>query len=297
MMRIENKPVKSILREYGVRLKKRLGQNVLHDEETLSKVVRAAQLNKDDLVIEVGAGVGILTQRLAHLAEKVVAIELDDRLCAILRERLAELNNVEIIQADILKVNLKNVLDPFRNSFLTGLEPLDIQSPTASIKVVANLPYYITTPIIMHLLKQKSIIQLLAIMVQKEVAERIVAEPGNKQYGALSIACQYHCEVELIAWVSKRAFFPEPKVDSALVRMIVWKGPRARVEDEDFFFSLVRASFGQRRKMLENALYANLGFGREKLRRHLKEAGIDGRRRAETLSIEEFARLSNTLAR
>ena len=287
-MRIENKQVRSVLRKYGVRLKKRLGQNFLLDEQTLNTVVRAAQLSKDELVIEVGAGIGILTQRLAHLAQKVVAIELDERLCAILRDRTAPLNNVEIIQADILKVNLKNVL-----------EPPDIQSGAVSIKVVANLPYYITTPTIMHLLKQKSIIRLLIIMVQKEVAERIVAKPGSRQYGALSIACQYHCKVKLISRVSKRVFFPEPKVDSALVRMTVWKGLRAEVEDEDFFFSLVRASFGQRRKMLENALLgdANLGFERERLRRWLKEAGIDRRRRAETLSIEEFARLSNTLAR
>ncbi len=274
---------RSILKEYGVRLKKRLGQNFLLDEETLTAIVRAARLSKDELVIEIGAGIGILTERLAHLAEKVVAIELDERLCAILRDRLVKLNNVEIIQADILKVDLE--------------KSLDIQSPSASIKVVANLPYYITTPTIMHLLKQKSIIGLLIIMVQKEVAERIAAKPGTRKYGALSIACQYHCEVELIGWVPKRAFFPEPKVDSALLRMMVLKGPRAMVEDEDFFFSLVRASFGQRRKTLENALLGdrNLGFGREKLRRWLKEAGIDGRRRAETLSIEEFARLSNAL--
>ncbi|MCK4262277.1 16S rRNA (adenine(1518)-N(6)/adenine(1519)-N(6))-dimethyltransferase, partial [bacterium] len=159
--------------------------------------------------------------------------------------------------------------------------------------------YYITTPTIMHLLKQKSLIRLLIIMIQKEVAERIVAKPGTKQYGALSIACQYHCEVELIAWVPKQVFFPQPKVDSALIRMTVWKGPRVKVEDEDFFFSLVRGSFGQRRKMLENALLGdnNLGFGKDKLHRLLKEAGIDGRRRAETLSIVEFARLSNTLSR
>lgn len=280
-----NKPVRRILREYGVRLKKRLGQNFLHDKETLSTIVKAAHLSKDDLVIEIGAGIGILTQRLAPLAEKVVAIELDNRLGAILRDRLANLNNVKVIQADILKVDVERVVD--------------IQSRAVAIKVVANLPYYITTPIIMHLLKQKSIIRLLVIMVQKEVAERIVAKPGTKQYGALSIACQYHCEVELIAGVPKRAFFPQPKVDSALIRMTVLKKPKVEVEDEDFFFSLVRGSFGQRRKMLENALLGsnNLGLGREKLRPLLKQAGIDGRRRAEALSIEEFAQLSNVLGR
>lgn len=283
MSRIENKQVRGILREYDVRLKKRLGQNFLLNEEVLSKIVRAARLSKDDLVVEIGAGIGILTRRLARLAQKVVAIELDERLYAILRDRLASLNNVEVIQADILKVDLERLL----------------QSPTVSIKIVANLPYYITTPTIMHLLKQKSIIGLLIIMVQKEVAERIVAKPGSKQYGALSIACQFHCEVELIGWVGKCAFFPEPGVDSALLRMMVLDGARAAVEDEDFFFSLVRASFGQRRKMLENALLnnANLGFERDRLRSWLKEAGIDRRRRAETLSIVEFARLSNTLSR
>lgn len=281
------KQIRKILREHGVWLKKGWGQNFLKDEEVLERIVQAAGLNKDDLVLEIGAGTGILTEKLAESAFGVIAIEFDERLCDILRERLANFDNVAIVQDDILKIDLREVLKVF------DFHP----STFNSVKVIGNLPYYITTPIIFHLLKQKSLLSLLIIMVQREVAERMAAAPGGKDYGVLTLACQYHAEVEVITRVGRESFFPPPEVDSALVRMRILKEPRVKVEDEKLFFSLIKASFGQRRKTLENALLSDryLGLKRKELRRTLGEAGIEGRRRGETLSLEEFARLSNIL--
>lgn len=282
-----SRQIGDILREHNVRLKKGRGQNFLKDEGVLEKIIRAAELNKNDLVLEIGAGTGILTEKLAKSAFKVIAVELDKGLCDILRERLANFDNVAIIQDDILKVNLGEALKSFH-----------FQSSTSNpIKAIGNLPYYLTTPIIFHLLKQKPWLSLLIIMVQREVAERLAAAPGGKDYGVLTLAGQYHAEVEVIAWVGRESFFPRPGVDSALVQLRLLKAPRVQVEDEELLFSLIKSSFGQRRKMLEKALLSNryLSLKREGLRRALGEAGIEGRRRGETLSLEEFARLSNIL--
>ena len=282
-----SRQIRNVLREHGIRLRKRWGQNFLKDEEVLKEIVRAAGLNKDDLVLEIGAGTGVLTEKLAESSFRVIAVELDEGLCGILRERLANFDNVTIVQDDILKVDLRGVLKTF------NLQP----STFNSIKAIGNLPYYLTTPIIFHLLKQKSLLSLLIIMVQREVAERLAAVPGGKDYGVLTLACQYHAEVEVIARVGRESFFPPPKVDSALVRLRILKEPRVKVEDKELLFSLIKSSFGQRRKTLENALLSGryLSLKRKELRQAFEEAEIEGKRRGETLSLEEFARLSNIL--
>ncbi len=280
--------IRRILREHGVRPRKRWGQSFLQDEEVLGRIVRAADLNKDDLVLEIGAGTGVLTEKLGQSASRVMAVELDERLCDILRERLASFDNVAIIRDDILKVNLKDLVKTFNFQLSTF----------NSLKVIGNLPYYITTPVIFHLLKQKSLFTLFVIMVQREVAERLAASPGGKDYGILTLACQYHAEVEIMARVGRESFFPRPEVDSALVKLRILKEPRVRVGDEKLLFSLIKASFGQRRKTLRNAILADrhLGLKGKELRRALGEAKIEGGRRGETLSLEEFACLSNVLA-
>jgi 16S rRNA (adenine1518-N6/adenine1519-N6)-dimethyltransferase len=279
--------IRRILKEHGVRPRKRWGQSFLRDEEVLGRIVRAAELNKDDLVLEIGAGTGVLTEKLGQTVCRVIAVELDERLCKILKERLAGFDNIDIVCNDILKVNLREILQSF------NLRP----STFLSLKVIGNLPYYITTPVIFHLLKQKSLLTLFVIMVQREVAERMVASPGGKDYGALTLACRYHAGVEIIAQIGRESFFPSPKVDSALVKMRILQEPRVKVEDEKLLFSLIKSSFGQRRKTLENALLSGryLCLKRKELRRALGEAKIEGRRRGETLSLEEFARLSNVL--
>lgn len=280
------------MREHGIRLKKRWGQNFLKDEGVLEKIIQAAELNKNDLVLEIGAGSGIVTEKLAESAFKVIAVELDEKFSHILRERLANFDNVTIIQDDILKVDLKEVLKPSR--FWRFSPRAETIRP---VKAVGNLPYYLTTPIIFHLLKQKSLFDLLVIMVQREVAERLAAVPGGKDYGGLTLACQYQAQVEIIARVGRESFFPSPEVDSALVRLRILKKPRVKVGDEKLLFSLIKSSFGQRRKTLRKALLSDryLSLEKKELRRALEEAGIEGRRRGETLSLEEFARLSNIL--
>ncbi len=279
--------IRRILREYGIRPRKRWGQNFLQDEEVLGRIVRAAELNKDDLVLEIGAGTGVLTEKLGQAASQVIAVELDERLCKILKERLAGFDNIDIVRNDILKVDLKELVKTFNFQLSTF----------NSLKIIGNLPYYITTPVIFHLLKQKSLLTLFVIMVQREVAERLAASPGGKDYGILTLACRYHAGVEVIAPVGREAFFPRPEVDSALVKFRILKEPRVRVGDEKLLFSLIRASFGQRRKTLRNAILADrrLALKEKELRRALGEAEIEGGRRGETLSLEEFARLSNVL--
>ncbi len=284
-----SRQIRNILREHEVRLRKGWGQNLLKDEGVLKKIIQAAELDKNDLVLEIGAGTGILTEKLAEAAFKVIAVELDEKLSDILRERLASFDNVVIVRDDILKVDLGEVLKTFNFQLSTF----------NSLKAVGNLPYYLTTPIIFHLLKQKSLLDLLLIMVQREVAERLAAAPGGKDYGVLTLACQYHAEVEVVAQVGRESFFPPPGVDSALVRLRLLKEPRVKVKDEKLLFSLIKSSFGQRRKTLGKALLSNryLSLERKELQRALGEAGIEGRRRGETLSLEEFGRLSNILSK
>ena len=270
---------KQTLRKYGLRLRKGLGQNLLIDDDILEKIVKAASLAKDDLVLEIGPGLGVLTKRLASLASKVIAVEVDPALVRLLGRELRDYKNVEIIEADILKTDLSNLLPP--------------SSP--KLKVVANLPYYITTPVIIRLLEKRDLLENMIIMIQKEVGERILASPGGKDYGSLSILVQYYAIPELITPVSSSSFIPRPKVDSSVIKLKIADAPRVKVDDEKLFFRVVRGAFGKRRKMLPNALSAG-GFDKEKIVDLLNQMGLDPKQRGETLSIQEFAALSNLLS-
>lgn len=267
-----------ILKTFNLRADKRLGQNFLVDEEIVSKIAAAAELSEADTVLEVGPGIGTLTQALALTGAKVVAVELDRRLLPVLEKTLAGYDNVQIINEDILKLDIKKAV------------------PQDNFKVVANLPYYITTPIIFNLLEQKLPMERLVVMVQKEVAERIAARPGGKEYGALSVAIQYYTEPEIAFFVPSSAFIPQPTVDSAVIVCKRRNAPAVDVVDEKLFFRVVKASFSVRRKMLSNAL-KNMGITGEQVSFWLELAGIDGKRRGETLSLEEFAALTNTFAK
>ena len=249
--------------------KKYLGQNFLYDCSVLQRIVQAAQLEPEDFVVEIGPGPGILTEMLAARAAKVLAIELDKNLFEKSKKELSDYNNVELIHADALEY-------PYRD--------------LPEFKVVANIPYYITTPIIFKLLDTKKNLISMTLTVQKEVAERIVAKPGGKDYGVLSIMVQYDAKPDLIFVIPKESFRPVPKVDSAVVHMEILNRPTVYVEDEEMFFRVVKTAFSQRRKMLSNSL-KNL---RGDIKEWLDRAGIDSNRRPETLSIEEFAKLSNT---
>ncbi|GAG23138.1 unnamed protein product, partial [marine sediment metagenome] len=244
----------------------RLGQNFLIDEGILDRIIEVADLNKKDVVIEIGPGMGTLTKGLAEKAKKVLAIELDENLVKLLKKTLAHLKNVEIIQGDILKINLKESIKskvPLgdlesprdeRQSLPRGSRVPSGREAKSKVKVVANLPYYITTPTIIHLLKAREIFSNIVVMVQKEVGKRMVAEPCTKDYGALSLLVQYYTKPRIAIKVSRNAFLPEPEVDSCVVNLAVLGKPAVEVEDEELFFKVVRAAFEQRRKTLKNAL-------------------------------------------
>ncbi|SFA49479.1 dimethyladenosine transferase [Parageobacillus thermantarcticus] len=276
---------REILEKYGFSFKKSLGQNFLIDTNILRKIVDVAELSDDTGAIEIGPGIGALTEQLARRAKKVVAFEIDKRLLPILEDALSPYRNVRIIHQDVLKADIHRVI---------AEEFVDV----ADIMVVANLPYYVTTPIIMKLLTDNLPIRGIVVMLQKEVADRISAQPGTKDYGSLSIAIQYYTEAEKIMTVPRTVFMPQPNVDSAVIRLMKRKQPPVDVDDESFFFQVVRASFAQRRKTILNNLISNLPNGKamkEKIERILTEKGIDPRRRGETLTMEEFAALSNAL--
>jgi len=282
---------KRILTQNNIRPRKRLGQHFLVEEKVVKQIITAAQLSPDDVVLEIGAGLGILTTQLVSLVSKVIAIEIDPILINVLRQELAGYTNVWIIKEDILKVNWGQSLNCELDSQFT------IQALTPKkrkVKVIANLPYYIVTPVILHLLKAKEKFSTLILMVQKEVGKRILATPGSKNYGALSIFVQYHTQVEEICEVSRQYFFPQPKVDSVVLKLNILESPAVSVKDEPFFFQVVRAAFAKRRKMIINAL-SNIGVSKDRLTRVLVEAGIDVKRRGETLSLEEFGRVSDFL--
>jgi len=299
-----SKITKEFLRKHGIRIKKRLGQNFLIDEGILNKIVEVANLSKDDIVIEIGPGMGTLTKKLARKAQKVLAIEIDENLAKLLQETFRSYPNVEIIQADILKINLKKLVTRLPGypvtQFKTG-KPANRQTGKQAnkVKVVANLPYYITTPIIIHLLKAREILSDIVLMVQKEVGRRMVAKPRTKDYGALSILVQYYTKPQIAIKVPRSAFLPEPEVDSCVVNLEVLEKPAVKVKDEELFFKVVRASFEQRRKALKNALSRtrDLKLTKKKILSILEKADIKPLRRGETLSLEEFARLSNLLTK
>lgn len=288
MSRIEDistpRRTKEIISRHGFSFKKSLGQNFLIDQNILYKIVEAAGLDEDKGALEIGPGIGALTEKLAQTAGTVTAVEIDQRLIPILREVLEPYGNVRVHHGDVLKVDLHEL---FRQDF----------GDVSKVSVVANLPYYVTTPILMKLLEEKLPLENIVVMIQKEVAERMAAAPGSKDYGSLSIAVQYYSEPKLVCIVPHTVFIPQPNVESAVIRLAVREQPPVRVEDERFFFEVVQASFAQRRKTIANNLKSRFfpGEGRERLEQLLQEAGIEPSRRGETLSIEEYARLSNVL--
>lgn len=296
------KVTKEFLKEHGIRIKKRLGQNFLIDEGILNRIVEVADLGKDDIVIEIGPGMGTLTKKLAQEVKKVLAIEIDENLVKLLKETLAPFKNIEIIHADILKINLKKLVTRLPGYPVTRFKKqADWQTGRLAdkVKVVANLPYYITTPIIIHLLKAREILYKIVIMVQKEVGRRMVAKPRTKDYGALSLLVQYYTKPQITVKVPRSAFLPEPEVDSCVVNLEVLEKPAVEVKDEELFFKVVRAAFEQRRKALKNALSRtrDLRLSKKKVLEILEKADIKPLRRGETLSLEEFARLSNLLTK
>lgn len=274
---------KDLLRRFDINLKKSLGQNFLVDRNVLHKIVSAAELDETKGVLEIGPGIGALTQRLAQVAGKVVAVEIDSRLLPALQETMIPYPHVALIHGDILKLDLSSI---FREHF-AGL---------SSISVVANLPYYITTPIVMKLLEERLPLENIVVMVQKEVAERMAASPGGKDYGSLSIAVQYYCDTELVAYVPHSVFFPPPKVDSIVIKLKRLATPRVQAPDEAFFFRVVQACFAQRRKTILNNLLNFFGKPHKaEVESALLQSGIDPLRRGETLGLQEFAQLSGSL--
>lgn len=273
----------AVLQKYNFNFQKKFGQNFLIDTHVLEKIIDAAEITKDDFVLEIGPGIGTMTQYLCEAAREVCAVEIDKNLIPILSDTLKEYDNVEIKNEDILKVDIKALAEE-RN----GGRP---------IKVVANLPYYITTPIIMELFESGTPIESITIMVQKEVADRMKEGPGSKEYGALSLAVQYYAKPEITAFVPENCFMPRPKVGSAVIKLTRHKESPVDVNNEKLMFQIIRASFNQRRKTLANGLKNAGGFGltKEELEESIKELGHPVTVRGETLSLEEFARLSNII--
>ncbi len=269
-----------IRKKYGFKNSKSLGQNFLADESVIDAIIDAAEIGPEDFVVEIGPGLGVLTAKEARRAGKVCAVELDRALIPILRDLFGGFPNVEIRNEDILKVDLMALI---------------ADAGMAHTKIIGNLPYYITTPILMALLEKRVPAESITVMMQKEVADRVTAPPGGRTYGALSVACQYYARVREVVQVPKEAFVPAPKVDSTVLRLDLRQEPAVKVADEALFFRLVKAGFAQRRKTLLNSL-TGAGFGKETIKAALQAAGIDPVRRAETLSLEDFGRLTDAFA-
>lgn len=274
-----------IIEKYRFAFQKKFGQNFLIDSSILDKIIESADITREDCVLEIGPGIGTMTQRLAEEAGEVVAVEIDRNLIPILHDTLSAYDNVTIINDDILKVDINRLVEE-RN----GGKP---------IKVVANLPYYITTPIIMALFEKHVPLQSVTIMVQKEVADRMRVGPGTKDYGALSLAVQYYAKPEIITRAPAACFMPRPNVDSTVIRLTRYEKPPVEVEDEARLFAVIRASFNQRRKTLANGLAnaGGLGVSRQQVEEALEAMGLSAATRGETLTLERFAELSNRLPR
>lgn len=274
-----------VLQKHEFQFKKKFGQNFLIDPHVLDKIVDAAQITKDDFVLEIGPGIGTLTQYLCENARQVLAVEIDDKLIPILKETLQPYDNVEVLHGDILKQDIQQIADTYNDG--------------KPIKVVANLPYYITTPIIMELFESHVPLANVTVMVQKEVADSMKAEPGTKDYGALSLAVQYYAKPYIAAFVPPNCFMPRPNVGSAVIRLDCLARVPVEVHNEKLMFRLIRASFNQRRKTLQNGIAnsAELSFTKEQAARAIEQAGFDVRIRGEKLGLEEFARLADELER
>ena len=275
----------AVLQKYNFAFQKKFGQNFLIDPHVLEKIIKAAEVTEDDCVLEIGPGIGTMTQHLACAAKKVIAVEIDRALIPILQDTLSGWDNVKIINEDVMKVDLAKLAEEEN-----GGKPL---------KVVANLPYYITTPIIMGLFETHVPLKSITVMVQKEVADRMQVGPGTKDYGALSLAVQYYAKPYIVANVPPNCFMPRPKVGSAVIRLERYEEPPVKVIDEKLMFRIIRASFNQRRKTLANGLKnsAELDFTKEEIAEAITAIGKEPGVRGETLTLEEFARLADELSR
>ena len=273
----------AVLKKYGFNFQKKFGQNFLIDTRVLERIIEAAEITKEDCVLEIGPGIGTMTQYLAESAGEVIAVEIDKMLIPILADTLSAYDNVTVINEDILKVDIGKIVEE-----KNGGRP---------IKVVANLPYYITTPIIMGLFESHVPLKSITVMVQKEVADRMQVGPGTKDYGALSLAVQYYAKPEIVANVPPNCFIPRPNVGSAVIRLTRYDVPPVEVKDEKKMFALVRASFNQRRKTLVNGLSnaPELNLSKDKIAQALEEMGLPATVRGEALTLEQFAQLSNIL--
>lgn len=272
--------VKEIIDKYNFRFSKSLGQNFLIDGNVLRRICEEGQVSKEDDILEIGPGIGTLTEELSYRANKVVAVELDKSLIPILDETLAQCLNVEILLGDILKLDLPKL---FNEKF-----------EKENIKVIANLPYYITTPIIVRFLEEELNIDSILVMVQKEVAERMKASPGTKVYGSLSVFIQYYTEPEIVLTVPKTAFMPQPNVDSAVIKLKIRK-EKIELKDKEIFFKVVKAAFSQRRKTVLNSLSSGLKVDKDIIKSVLEKADIDSKARAENLTIEDFSKIGSIL--
>lgn len=272
-----------VLQKYDFSFQKKFGQNFLIDTHVLDKIISAAHITKEDMVLEIGPGIGTMTQYLAEAAGKVIAVEIDRNLIPILEDTLSEYNNVRVINEDVLKLDLRKLADE--------------ENGGKAIKVVANLPYYITTPIIMGLFENHVPVESITVMVQKEVADRMQTGPGNKDYGALSLAVQYYAEPYIVANVPPNCFMPRPKVGSAVIRLTRHEKPPVEVKDEKLMFDIIRASFNQRRKTLANGLNNSdkITCSKEIITKAIEKLGKGASVRGEALSLQEFAKLSNDI--
>lgn len=270
-----------LVKRHGFKFTKSLGQNFLIDDNIVDKIVAGAGIGPSDKIIEVGPGIGTLTREMASRAGTLMAVEIDKNLIPILADTLGDYENVKIVNEDIIKADIRGLID----ENLSG----------GPVKLVANLPYYITTPIIMRFLEEDINVTDIVVMVQKEVAERMNAQPGGKDFGALSVAVQFYCDTEIVAKVPRHLFVPQPNVDSIVIALRVRPERKYRVDSEDLFFKVVKAAFGQRRKTLLNSIASMGNLSKDMVKEALEEAGIDPKRRGETLSLDEFANLSNVI--
>ncbi|MGP1584802.1 16S rRNA (adenine(1518)-N(6)/adenine(1519)-N(6))-dimethyltransferase RsmA [Peptostreptococcus stomatis] len=270
-----------LVKKHGFKFTKSLGQNFLIDDNIVDKIVAGAGIGPEDKIIEVGPGIGTLTREMASRAQNLMAVEIDKNLIPILEDTLEDYDNVKIVNEDIIKADIRGLID----ENLGG----------GPVKLVANLPYYITTPIIMRFLEENINVTDIVVMVQKEVAERMNAQPGGKDFGALSVAVQYYCDTEIVAKVPRHLFVPQPNVDSIVIALRVRPERKYKVDDEDLYFKVVKAAFGQRRKTLLNSISSMGNLAKDQVKEALEEAGIDPKRRGETLSLDEFAILSNVI--
>ena len=277
---------KFIMKKYGIYANKSLGQNFLIDDDVVSKIVESANISNDDLVIEIGPGLGTLTNELLKKAKKVIAIELDNRMIEILQDRFSLYNNIEIINQDVLKVNLNEIIQKEKR-----------ESDVKSAKIVANLPYYITTPIIMKLLEEKGDFESITVMIQKEVADRLRETPGGKLSGAITYSVYYYAEAEKIIEVPHTAFIPAPEVDSEVINLKIRKEPPVQTKDEEKLFKVIKYAFMQRRKTLINALsQCDLFSGKDQIKNILNELDINEKVRGEELTLQDFANITNKIS-